>query len=200
MARAVCGGVPVRIFPFAAVALIPAIVLLVACAEARRPDPGSRSIPARVISVTDGDTILVTTPEGTNFIRLLFIDAPESSDNPRLDRILLQNHRRGSRITKREMKDLGRRSTESLRGLIRPGGQVELEMPKIGERDAYGRILAVVWSGGTNANEYQVRTGHAVCYFLSGGDTKLSGRYRQIFTEHEKKARERRIGIWNALK
>ncbi|MBX3171108.1 MAG: thermonuclease family protein [Candidatus Eremiobacteraeota bacterium] len=91
--------------------------------------------PARVLSVTDGDTVNLKTSEGVRRVRLDSIDAPEKK------------------------QAFGNRSRQALRQLIPPGSQ--LQMLDLGQ-DRYQRTLAQLYlPDGTNVNALQVRNGHA---------------------------------------
>lgn len=92
-------------------------------------------VPARVLSVTDGDTVKLETNDGIRRVRLDSIDAPE----------------------KRQAG--GPESRQALRELLPNGSSVQL-LP-LGE-DRYGRVLGQLYlPDGTNVNAAQVRQGQA---------------------------------------
>lgn len=92
-------------------------------------------VPARVLSVTDGDTVKLETDDGIRRVRLDSIDAPE----------------------KRQAG--GPESRQALRELLPNGSSVQL-LP-LGE-DRYGRVLGQLYlPDGTNVNAAQVRQGQA---------------------------------------
>ena len=91
--------------------------------------------PARVISVSDGDTVKLETQEGIRRVRLDSIDAPE------------------------KRQPGGRESRQALRQLLPEGAPVQL-LP-LGQ-DRYGRTLGQLYlPDGTNVNVRQVRDGQA---------------------------------------
>ncbi|MBS2035171.1 thermonuclease family protein [bacterium] len=97
--------------------------------------PAQPLLPARVLSVTDGDTVKLQTQQGIQKVRLDSIDAPE------------------------KRQPGGPESRQALRQLIPNGAQVHL-LP-LGQ-DRYGRILGQLYlPDGTNLNVRQVRDGQA---------------------------------------
>lgn len=90
-----------------------------------------------VIGVSDGDTLIMLTPEKRQIkVRLAEIDAPEKS----------QAH--------------GQRSKESLSGLTF-GKQVRVEQQ---DRDRYGRVVGKVYIDGLDVNTEQIKRGLAWVY------------------------------------
>ena len=97
----------------------------------------AETITARVVGVTDGDTITVLTSERQQIhIRLSQIDAPEKS------------------------QDFGQASKQSLSDLVF-GKDVSIEVETI---DKYGRTVGKVKVGGVDANLQQINRGMAWAY------------------------------------
>lgn len=94
------------------------------------------TIKGPVVSVTDGDTLVVLQEGRRTLIRLVEIDAPE----------------RG--------QPFGKASTESLAALC----ATKMARVEWNNVDAYNPILGRVWCGGTDANKEQVRRGMAWVY------------------------------------
>jgi endonuclease YncB( thermonuclease family) len=95
------------------------------------------SVMALVVWVTDGDTIRVTLPDGTEEpVRLIGIDAPE----------------RG--------RPLSEEAAAFLEGLVL-GNEVEL-VTDVSDRDGFDRLLRYVFVGDTNVNEAMVLAGFAI--------------------------------------
>jgi micrococcal nuclease len=93
----------------------------------------------RVVSVTDGDTIVVVFSDGTEEeVRLIGIDTPETGE------------------------DFSGQATQELTKLV-GGRTVRLEMD-VESRDQYGRLLAYVWVGTVMINEELLRLGLATIY------------------------------------
>jgi endonuclease YncB( thermonuclease family) len=117
----------------------------------------------KVTRVGDGDTIQVNLQSGRMKVRLASIDAPERGQPG------------------------GREATAALAARVK-GRQVALEV--VEQSDGYDRMVAVVWLGDENVNEWLVRQGHAWAY---------RGRYlhdRQ-YCVVERAAREAGLGLWS---
>jgi endonuclease YncB( thermonuclease family) len=121
-----------------------------------------------VASVTDGDTLRLTTGQR---VRLLQIDAPEAG---------------------------GCRATEARAALLLlapVGSAVSLEAdPDLDRVDRFGRLLRYVHSRGVNVNVELVRRGAAEPYFFDGE----RGRYANRLLAAERAAKRARRGIWSA--
>jgi micrococcal nuclease len=84
----------------------------------------------KVVSVSDGDTLMLLTPEQRQIkVRLVEIDASEKS------------------------QAYGQRSKQSLSDLVF-GKQVRVEQQ---DRDRYGRVVGRVYAGGLDVNAEQVK-------------------------------------------
>lgn len=120
--------------------------------------------------IVDGDTVTVVTTESTKLrVRLYGIDAPEI------------RHGRHSRQpygqdAKRVLEDkvLGRR--------------IILEIHHV---DRYNRVVGIIRIGSRNINEEMVVEGLAWAY-----REYLKGPYVSEFIEAERRAREKRLGLW----
>lgn len=151
-------------------------------------------VPAVVQSVHDGDTITVQAGGQVERVRLLWIDTPEVSDNAH-----------GKTMPE------GERARDLVRGMLPPGARVFLWGPGAElERDAYKRLLAVVWAersghvgvGGSdaqpatwqeNVNLAVIRAGFSPYWRKYG---KATGQMHQAFTEAQDSAREAAVGAW----
>lgn len=114
----------------------------------------------RVVGVTDGDTIKVLCNRTEVKVRLAEIDAPE----------------RG--------QPFGAKAKVALSDLVF-GRQVRLEVT---DKDRYGRSIARVWVGSTDANREMIRRGYAWAYRKYLTDTTL--------LDDEESARRARSGLW----
>ncbi|MGM0846442.1 MAG: thermonuclease family protein [Bacillota bacterium] len=136
-----------------------------------------------VHSVTDGDTIRLSTPVlGADRVRFVNIDTPETNmgDNAEVDGDNQDYH--------------GEAASAHLKTLLQPGDQVTL---KLGEEptDNYGRLLAqVINKDGVNTNLEMVKQGYAVTYFIwpIGDETEY-----ETFQAAVKEAKDNERGIWN---
>ncbi len=122
----------------------------------------------RVVSVLDGDTIVV---EGVGTVRYLGIDTPELH-HPR-----------------RPVERFAARAAAMNRRLV-AGRTVRLETD-IEERDAYGRLLAYVYVGTVMVNARLVAEGMAEQYPFAPNT-----RHRALFAGLEREAIGRRRGQW----
>lgn len=141
-------------------ALITAFLLPLLAACATAADSGL--LHGRVLRIVDGDTIDVRLDSGRIRVRLQGIDAPEH-DQPG-----------------------GREATQFLRQHLNDR-DVQLEPVS---QDQYGRLVAIVHSGGMNLNRELVRAGHAWAYrrYMRRGERELCR------LEHE--ARQSGRGLW----
>ena len=136
-----------------------------------------RTVTGTVTKVTDGDTIHVTTPEGTKLkVRLYGIDAPET---PKI------NQRTGH--INKPGQPYGEESWKALEIKIMRK-QVKLDIIDI---DKYRRMVGIVWLGDRNINLEMVREGHAEAY-----PEYLKPPYRAEFIGAEREAKSARRGIW----
>jgi endonuclease YncB( thermonuclease family) len=136
-----------------------------------RPAGRPRLRPARVARVIDGDTL--ETADGRR-IRLVQIDAPESSD-----------------------ECYGGEATAVLEGLLPPGSRIGLERdPRLDDVDRYGRLLRYVHTGRRNVNVVLVRRGAASVWFFDGD----RGRYAARLLAAARSAKSRKRGAWGACR
>ncbi len=127
-------------------------VMLIAAAPVDRT-------PATVVKVVDGDTIdvLVAGQTVPARVRLIGIDAPESSVNRRAYK---QAERTGRDLA--VILEMGKRSAAELAAFLKPGDPVTLEFD-VERCDRYGRTLAYVYTAdGTMVNLWLLKKGLAV--------------------------------------
>lgn len=160
-------------------------ILLAGCAVSPgldpNPPPGVR-LPAQVVYVIDGDTIIVTTGRHRFRVRLLGIDAPEDT---------------------RRHECFGAQATAELRRLLPTGSRVRLEPQR--HRDPYDRALAFIWRpDGSLVNQILLRHGYATTLFLPPPDGKRPvGKTDHPWadlTTAEKLARHHRTGLWRTCR
>jgi endonuclease YncB( thermonuclease family) len=122
---------------------------------------------ARVVGVSDGDTITVLDANKTQYkIRVAGIDAPEKN------------------------QDFGNRSKEHLSDLVY-GKTVNLPEAKI---DKYGRTVSRVLIGKTDAGLEQIKAGMAWHY--KKYEVEQSPEDRASYSAAETKAKEAKLGLW----
>jgi endonuclease YncB( thermonuclease family) len=136
----------------------------------RRPD-----FPARIVRVTDGDTIVVRRVGSRRRyrVRLIGIDTPEKFGGLEC----------GARPASRSMKRLAPRGRR-----VRVKGD-----PSQDRRDRYGRLLAYVRTrNGPQLNIAQVRRGWAKVYVYRGNPFRQTASFRRA----ARSARRARRGVW----
>lgn len=141
---------------------------------------------ARVLSVTDGDTIVVELGRSKERVRLIGIDTPESKMNRRT-----ATQAARERLDARTIVALGLQASAHTKSLLPLGSVVRLEFDAE-RRDRYQRLLAYVWlPNGTMANEEIIRSGYAYPLTIPP-NVKYQDRFARAFRE----ARERNRGLW----
>ena len=127
-----------------------------------------------VAYVIDGDTIIVTARARRTRVRLLGLDAPETT--PRRD-------------------CFGARAVAGLRRLLPTGTAILLAVDRR-RADPYGRALGYVWrADGMFINRDLIRRGYATTLFL-----EPTGPYRAEFAAAEALARAARAGLWRVCR
>lgn len=152
------------------------------CASNTQPKspPKTQVIRARILAVTDGDTIKVRQTDGARrryTVRLIGIDTPEVFGGVECG---------------------GQAASRSLKRLARPGGLVRLTTdPTQDTRDRYGRLLAYVKvRNGAELNITQVRRGHAKVYVFAGKPFQRTSPFRRAATAAKRTSR----GVWGACR
>jgi len=124
------------------------------------------------IIVIDGDTILL---DGNEKVRLIGVDTPETRDEDR------------------PVQYFGKEAYEFTRSLVE-GKKVRLEYG-MNKKDKYGRTLAYVYlEDGTFLNAEIIKQGYGYLY------RAFIFKYFDKFWQHEKEAREKKIGLWAPVK
>lgn len=128
---------------------------------------------ARVVSVTDGDTIKVRLRSGgRRDVRLIGIDTPEVYGGAECG---------------------GADASLALKRRLSPGDRVTLISDKSQDRvDRYGRLLRYVHERGTDVNRLQVRRGWARVYVYGGNPFARTKSYRRS----QARAKRRDLGVW----
>lgn len=135
--------------------------------------PTSESKTADVVRVIDGDTIKVNTHQGTETVRYIGIDTPETV-------------KPGEKV-----QCFGREASDANRRLVM-GHRVRL-VTDSEPRDRYGRLLAYVWSGNVFINARLIAGGYA-----HARQYPPNTRYAARFSELERRAKRARRGLWRA--
>ncbi len=150
------------------------------------------TIEGRVVKVSDGDTISVASGRYIYKIRLMGIDAPESSRNAKFKRDISKPYVNNEfnvfiNVPPSRLLELGQEAKREMRRLVY-GKVVRVEIVKT---DRYGRNLGWVWLGDTLVNAHMVRKGLARPYMLPA-----FGKYSSIIRSAEAEAKANRRGIY----
>jgi endonuclease YncB( thermonuclease family) len=151
--------------------LLLAAGVLVLVAAAVRSETAERQTACRVLKVYDGDTILVAAPGQRQMVRLLGIDAPETSKGKG------QPGQPYSQKARRHLADLILAQTVTL---------------VVYGEDRYQRMLAVVYRGDQDINHPMIQAGLAEVY---RGRTPRDFD-KAPYLESEAHARQAGIGMW----
>ncbi|NPA41123.1 MAG: thermonuclease [Aquificae bacterium] len=152
----------------------------------QQPQQGDR-VPCTVVKVYDGDTFKCRLQDGREVkVRLIGIDTPESKRNRKAKR---DAEKSGKSLE--EIVSLGKKSSAFTKKLIPPGTVVYLETD-VQPYDKYGRLLAYVYlPDGRMLNEVLVEEGYATVYTIPP-----NVKYAERFVELQRKAMERKKGLW----
>jgi micrococcal nuclease len=128
--------------------------------------------------VVDGDTVDVYLDHHSTRVRILQIDAPESSST---------RYGRADRC--------GPPATRYAKALTHPGAQLTLQYAGTDRHDRYGRLLALVHLGDRHAVTWEqrmVRAGWAQVYVAGGNTTPLL----PVLRADARYAKAHRLGVW----
>ncbi|RJP65944.1 MAG: hypothetical protein C4532_17110 [Candidatus Abyssobacteria bacterium SURF_17] len=136
------------------------------------PDDNPLRIPAKVVRVVDGDTIVIKLYNGTEGkVRYIGIDTPETKH------------------PNKGVEYYGKEATEANKRLVE-NKDVELE-PDVQHWDRYGRLLAYVYVGEVFVNEALVRQGYA-----KASTYPPNVKYQDLFLAAQREARQEKRGLW----
>jgi len=145
------------------------------------PPASAGSYESTVASITDGDTIRLSTPVlGTTAVRFLNIDTAETYHSVATEADANQ-------------KRHGEAAKAYLGTLLAPGDEIVLEVGAE-PMDEYGRLLAEIVrkSDGMNVNLEMVEQGQASTYYIWPIDDSY-----EAYSQAVKRAHDAGIGIWN---
>jgi endonuclease YncB( thermonuclease family) len=173
---------PSRVKPFFLVALLLLLNTLPVLAE---------NTACTVQSIKDGDTLIVEINGTTEQIQLLGIDAPENTENPKLELDLQQTG-----MTKAQLLEIGDAATRYLQTLVAEGDSITLE-GNITRKDRYGRIPAkVINAEGSILGESMVRGGYAIVLPLDRFPDEQEYMFR--LDRLERYSRQSNNGLWGS--
>ena len=142
-----------------------------------------------VESVEDGDTLVIQYKGKSQRVQLIGIDAPEDTQNPKLNFDSNKKH-----IEKSDLLELGKLATEHLKTLVQAGQKVTLQ-GNLTQKDKYNRLPAIVVNEkGKSLNKRMVEDGYALVLTRFA----LNGDLISILEKAEKKARSDKLGLWKS--
>jgi micrococcal nuclease len=153
------------------------VVLALLCAACAPPaDAGLSAGTARIVSIVDGDTVVIDLDGTRERVRLLGIDTPETVHPTR------------------PIECYGEESTQRITELIPPGSVVRLERDVEG-RDHFGRLLLYLYRADDDlfVNEALVAEGYAATLHI-----EPNGAHRGALSAAEQRARSDGLGLWGA--
>lgn len=154
------------------------------------PSTNIKEEKAKVITVIDGDTLIVKNNNRDVHVRLIGIDAPEMHDNEKAQR---DSQRSGIDIE--TIIALGKQSQKHLQQLIHKGSEVKL-VSDVSKFDKYGRTLAYVYlPNGDFINQKMIEDGYAYPFRVPPNI-----KFERNFRDAAKIAREKSIGLWSQKK
>lgn len=130
-------------------------------------------LPAKIISVTDGDTMKVKVNGKEETIRLLLVDTPETKH------------------PNKPVQPFGPEASAFAKKTLE-GKDVQIEIDVL-ERDKYGRLLAYLWIDGKMFNEMLLEKGLARVAYVYPPNVKYVDQFREV----QKKAQKAVVGIWS---
>jgi len=145
-----------------------------------------KKIPATVVRVVDGDTLVCLVDGKNEKVRLIGIDCPESKDN----RKHKEDAKRDCCHTSDQLIDLGKEATAFTTSVAAAGKAVQLEID-VQERDKYHRVLAYIWADGRLLNAELLREGLAQLMTIPP-NVKRANYFYQV----QKKAQRENKGVW----
>lgn len=141
----------------------------------------------RVVAVSDGDTINVLDASNTQVvIRLANIDAPETSCH--------QYREASADACIETSQPFGKASKKSLSALVY-GKNVRVVTVDGKHATSYGRLVGTVFVGNLDANQEQVRSGHA-WHYTAYAKRQQTPEDFSAYADAERSARAARLGLW----
>ncbi len=131
-------------------------------------------IPAKIVSITDGDTMKINLNGKTETVRLLLVDTPEVKH------------------PSKPVQPFGPEASAFAKKMLKEGKEVQIEID-VSERDKYGRLLAYLWVDGKMFNEMLLEKGLARVAYVYPPNIKYVDQFRAI----QKKAQTAGVGIWS---
>ncbi|MBU0654983.1 MAG: thermonuclease family protein [Gammaproteobacteria bacterium] len=142
-----------------------------------------------VEAIEDGDTFSVNTQEGVKRIQLAAIDAPEDTENAKL-----QLDMKKSGLDKQTLTGMGKAATGHLQTLLPVGGEILL-LADMTVTDKYGRISAEAFDqNGQSINAAMIADGYAIVLTKQPMDDAR----KEALLQHQQAAQEAQKGLWGS--
>ena len=143
---------------------------------------------AKVVKISDGDTIWVMVENGTKYkIRLLGVDTPEVYHENSPQKFCID----GNPITNTEyLKVWGYKAKDYAKNMLENKTVIVVFDNKAPKKGYYGRYLAYIYVDGEDFNEELIKNGYARVYI---SNFELKHKY----LDDEKYAKENKFGLWN---
>lgn len=142
---------------------------------------------AKIIKITDGDTIWIEYDEIKKKVRLIGINCPEVD------------------YYSTDVSNMGKLSTEFTESLLVAGQTVYLQKDT-SDTDDYGRLLRYIWleKPKDSNDKEEIRTKMLNALILLNGYANAKeyapdSKYTKIFSIFESEAKENQLGIWKPL-
>jgi len=143
----------------------------------------------KLLSVEDGDTLVIQYKGKPQRVQLIGIDAPEDTQNPKLN---LDSSRKS--INKDDLLEMGRLASEHLKALVKPDQAIFLK-GDLTRKDKYGRLPAIVINNkGESLNQRMVADGYALLLIRF----PLNDTIKANLKEAQKNAQENKKGLWGS--
>jgi len=150
--------------------------------------PRADGIRGVIEQVEDGDTVVAQIDGRTERLQLVGIDAPEDTNNAKL-----QRDQKVTGLSRERLLVMGVKSSQHLRTLLPVGTAVNIS-GNLKQRDRYGRIPVVLHTDdGASINEAMVADGYAVVLGRYPLDAALKERLQAL----ESAAIAGKKGLWS---
>ena len=165
------------------------VLLFLLLSSTLHADGGADGVRVVIEQVEDGDTVVARIDGKAERLQLIGIDAPEDTDNAKL-----QRDQKVTGLSAERLLVMGAQASQHLRSLL-PVGTAVLLTGNLKQRDRYGRIPVVLHAdGGGSINEAMVADGYAVVLGRYPLDAKLKARLQAL----ESVAIAGNKGLWAA--
>lgn len=141
----------------------------------------------KVVTIEDGDTIVIKYKGKNQRVQLIGIDAPEDTQNPKLN-----IDSKTKEISKADLLEMGKLATEHLKTLVKAGQDVTL-LGNLTQKDKYNRLPAIVINEKNESlNKRMVKDGYALLLTRFS----LNDTFKNELKEAEKQAILNKAGLW----